>query len=192
MNRRRPLALLFTDIVNSTALASQMEPEDYADLLTALRDILQRLTESHDGQVIRVDGDGALCIFGLSGGAEHAGRQAATAALAFHAEVASMACARGLESLELHSGIHAGLVLLRSGDLVRGRFEVIGDATNLAARLCDAAGTDEILISEEALGRNADGFILGERRTISLKAGADAKTRRISAVPGRAPVHLRR
>ena len=178
---RRPLVLLFTDIANSTALASMMEPEDYADLLTALRTVLQVVMEKYDGQIIRLDGDGALCIFGLSRGAVHAGRQAAMAALSFHAEVASVARARGLDVLAMHSGIHAGLVLLRAGDLVRGRYEVIGDATNIAARLCDAADADDILVSGEALGSDAQHFVLGARTDVPLRAGGKQTERRIAA-----------
>ena len=181
MNRRRPLALLFTDIASSTALAATMEPEEYADILTAVRTALQSVMDRHEGQVIRVDGDGALCMFGYSGGAEHAGKMAALAALDFHAEVAAIARGRGLDALNLHSGIHAGMVLLRQGDLVRGRYEVIGDATNIAARLCDAAGADDILISRDALGPDAAHFALGLQRSITLHSGARGRDRRIAA-----------
>ncbi len=179
--RRRPLVLLFTDIANSTSLASMMEPEDYADLLTELRTALQNVLEHYAGQLIRVDGDGALCIFGMDGGAEHAGKLAALAALAFHVKVAEVARARELKALTMHSGIHAGTVLLRDGDLVRGRYEVIGDATNIAARLCDAAGSQEVLISVDALSSDAGHFALGPQRVVTLQGGEGGKGRRVTA-----------
>ena len=191
MNRRRPLVLLFTDIANSTALAALMEPEDYADLLTAIRSALQDLMEQYSGQIIRVDGDGALCMFGFSQNAEHAGKDAAMAALAFHAEVAAIARKRGLDALNMHSGIHAGMVLLRTGDLVRGRYEVIGDVTNIAARLCDAAGADDILISADALGPDASHFALAARRDVVLPSDASHKVRRIAAYPVLGPGNIR-
>ncbi len=52
----------------------------------------------------------------------------------------------------MHTGIHAGLVYAREADPAEGRYELVGDPVNTAARLCAAAGNDEILASESALG----------------------------------------
>ena len=47
----------------------------------------------------------------------------------------------------LHTGIHSGLVLLRSGDIELGRFELLGSVPNIASRLSDAAGAHETLVT---------------------------------------------
>src|SRR3546814_4094854 len=66
--------------------------------------------------------------------------------------------------VRLHSGIHSGVVLVSAGDLVRGRYEILGDATNIAAHLCDLAAPDEIVASETALGLDLGFFDASPRR----------------------------
>lgn len=169
VNQRHHLVLLFTDLTDSTRITADMEPEDYADLLTRLREITNRIIAHHGGEVVRIDGDGALCIFGYPLAHEDAGRRATEAALDLHAAMAELdgLYAPGLK-LRLHSGIHAGVVLLRSGDLVRGRYEMLGDATNVAARLCDASSPDGLLVSAESLGGDANFFVTGQPQVLSL------------------------
>lgn len=168
MNRRRPLALLFTDISRSTALSASLEPEDYADLLSDLRAAIGRIVEQQSGILVRIDGDGALCAFGYPEPLEAAGRHATLCALAVHEAAIAIARRRHLPDFALHSGIHAGLVLVREGDVVRGRIEVLGDATNIAARLCDAANSGEILVSSAALSGDAAMFEFADRRVMTL------------------------
>jgi class 3 adenylate cyclase/tetratricopeptide (TPR) repeat protein len=165
LNQRHQLVLLFTDLTDSTRIAAQLEPEHYAELLSHLRVHITTIIARHGGEVVRVDGDGALCIFGFPLAHEDAGRRATEAALDLHTAVAELA---GETRVSLHSGIHAGVVLLRSGDLVRGRYEMLGDATNIAARLCDAAGPGGILVSEETLGADRHLFRTGPQRRIAL------------------------
>ena len=152
--QRRLIVILFADLSESTAIAAGMEPEQYAELLEQLRAIVRHIIPAHGGDIVRIDGDGALCIFGHPQLFEDAGRRAAEAALDLHAAMQTLDGAfagPGLR-IRLHIGIHAGLVLLREGDLVRGKVEIIGDATNVAARLCDAARPGDTLVTPETLG----------------------------------------
>lgn len=152
--QRRLIVILFADLSDSTAIAAGMEPEQYAELLEQLRAIVRHIIPAHGGDIVRIDGDGALCIFGHPQMFEDAGRRAAEAALDLHAAMQTLdgAFAGPGQHIRLHIGIHAGLVLLREGDLVRGKVEIIGDATNVAARLCDAARPGDTLVSPETLG----------------------------------------
>lgn len=169
LNQRHHLVLLFTDLTDSTRIAASLEPEQYAELLQQLRALTATIIARHGGEIARIDGDGALCIFGYPLAHEDAGRRATEAALDLHAATAELATSMGGGSaISLHSGIHAGVVLLRSGDLVRGRYEMLGDATNVAARLCDQAGADGILVSESTLGSDRHFFTTGPVRQISL------------------------
>src|SRR3546814_16073170 len=84
-----------------------------------------------------LDGDGIVCIFGFPVPVEDGGRRAAEAALDLHraaAELDATVAGTGCR-VRLHSGIHSGVVLVSAGDLVRGRYEILGDATNIAAHL---------------------------------------------------------
>src|SRR3546814_2060992 len=104
-----------------------------------------------------LDGDGIVCIFGFPVPVEDGGRRAAEAALDLHqaaAELDATVAGTGCR-VRLHSGIHSGVVLVSPGDLVRGRYEILGDATNIAAHLCDLAAPDEIVASEAALDRKS-------------------------------------
>jgi class 3 adenylate cyclase/tetratricopeptide (TPR) repeat protein len=171
---RHHLAILFTDLSDSTGIATSMEPEHYAELLQPLRDLLSATIAEHGGEIVRIDGDGALCIFGYPHSHEDAGRRATEAAVDLHRAVAAMdrAGSPGGAPIRLHSGIHAGVVLLRQGDITRGRYEPLGDATNVAARLSDMAEPGEIIVSEAALGADRHFFRTGPRRYLRIAGHA--------------------
>lgn len=168
---RHYLTIVFSDLSGSTRIASAMEPESYAELLGHLRELFETIVPRHGGEIIRIDGDGVLCIFGRQASYEDAGRRAVEAAIDLHGGAAALdqAFAPPGVPVRLHTGIHSGIVLLRSGDLVRGRFEVLGDATNVAARLCDLTHADGIVVSEETLGADRNFFQTGLRRHIDFE-----------------------
>jgi class 3 adenylate cyclase len=57
---RRLVTLLFSDLTNSTGIASGLEPEQFADLLEQIRVIAHRIIPAHGGDIVRMDGDGML------------------------------------------------------------------------------------------------------------------------------------
>lgn len=170
LDQRRHLTIFFSDLSDSTRIAASMEPEDYAELLQQLRDLCEQIIPRHGGEIVRIDGDGVLCIFGYPVAHDDAGRRATEAALDLHnaASVLDQSFALPDSRIRLHTGIHSGIVLVRPGDIVRGRFEMLGDATNVAARLCDHAAADEVLVSEASLGADLAFFTVGPRRKVSV------------------------
>jgi class 3 adenylate cyclase len=170
--QRRHLTMLFSDLTESTRIAASMENEDYAELLAHLRHFYSEVIPRNGGTIVQIQGDGVLAIFGYPEAGEDDARQATEAALELHDRV------RGLRSdpayaslaLSLHTGIHAGLVLFAVGDSVRGRFELLGNATNLASRLSDAAEADEILVSVETLGPEIASFVTSAPRDLLVKS----------------------
>jgi class 3 adenylate cyclase/tetratricopeptide (TPR) repeat protein len=170
--RRRYLTIVFSDLSDSTRLGASMEAEHYAAMLGDLRRAFSTVLSRHGGTVVRIQGDGVLAIFGYPDTREDDVRRAAEAVLELHATVRQMRPRSGPyahRALTLHSGIHAGLVLLDAGDVVRGRFELLGNAPNIAARLSDEAGSDEILVSEETLGPECGYFEVSARQFITMK-----------------------
>ncbi|MCW5636244.1 MAG: adenylate/guanylate cyclase domain-containing protein, partial [Rubrivivax sp.] len=160
---RHRLSVLFCDLCDSTALSGSLEAEDYAALLSALRRIYDEAVTRHGGTVVRILGDGLLAVFGYPVPSEGDGRRAVLAALQMHEAVKHIAPlpgalgahgrpGEGPQGLRLHSGIHAGLVLVQGGDHVVGRLELMGMVPNIAARLSAEAGPDELLVSDETLG----------------------------------------
>lgn len=162
--------MLFADLSRSTELAGAMEAEHYAALLAALRGAYQDTMSQHGGMVVRVQGDGLLAMFGHPLTREDDGRRAVEAALDLHQRVRELRVPlpHG-EALSLHTGIHAGLVLIGAGDIERGRFELLGPVPNIASRLSDAAAPHEILVSEETLGPASRFFSTGAPRQLRVK-----------------------
>jgi class 3 adenylate cyclase len=177
-SQRRNLAILFSDLCDSTRISGSLEPEQFADLLEQLRRLYDVIVARHGGLIVRIDGDGVICAFGYPTALEDAGRRATEAALDLHAGVAALdqSFAGPDISIRLHSGVHSGVVLVREGDMVRGRIEILGDTTNVAARLCDHARADQIVVSEASLG--------GDRHFFMAEAGIGVPLKgRKTAIP---------
>lgn len=175
--RRRLLTLLFSDLSDSSALGRQLDPEDYAAVLSAVRAACEEVIPHYGGIVVRVQGDGLLAIFGHPQTGEDDARRATEAALDLHERVRALrfdALPPAASALDMHSGIHAGLVLLHAGDLTSGRFELVGDAPNMAAHLSDEARRGEILVSEGTLGAEAHLFRSLAPRRLALKGAGEA------------------
>ncbi len=176
LSRRCRLSVLFCDLCDSTALSGRVEAEEYGDVLASLRALYESVVAQHGGTVVRLQGDGMLAIFGFPQPREGDGRRAVEAALQLHGAAAELHAPGpdGREQqLRLHSGIHAGMVLVQGGDLITGRLELLGVIPNLAARVAGAAESDEILVTEETLGPDRFCFRTGELRVLHAKGHDD-------------------
>ena len=185
---RRRLTLLFTDLSGSSALARATEAEHYRSMLAVVRAIWRQAAAKHGGRVVFAQGDGALLVFGIPQPGEDDGRRAADAALDIHAQVAQLR-PLGLPPahlpLQMHSGIHAGALLLSDGDIERGLFDLTGDATNTTAHLSQLAGPGQILVSLPALGPHANFFALSSGPPDGLAIDDHAVRQQVRVVLGR-------
>jgi class 3 adenylate cyclase/tetratricopeptide (TPR) repeat protein len=158
---RQHLTLLFSDLSGSTRLCRALEPEEYAAIMDRIREVWRLAAERHGGHVVRMQGDGAVIMFGFPQLTEDEGRRAVEAALDIHQQV-SQITAEGIPPellpLAMHSGVHAGTVLVTPGDMERGRFDLTGDVPNTAAHLADLASRGEIAVSSKVLGPYANCF----------------------------------
>lgn len=169
--QRKHLTILFTDIASSSYLARHMEPEQYLALLNDIRRQLTDRVNAHGGSIIRIDGDGLLCVFGYPDVKETAVYEAVSTALEMHECIDNMRMDHPLTdgNLKLKTAIHSGVVLTLPGDMEVGRLEIIGEPTNFTAHLCDYAAPGEILVTEDALGRFSDHFEINKSRVVKLK-----------------------
>lgn len=189
---RHHLTVLFADLCDSTRLAEAIDAEVLAGVLNAWRDAAHRAVARHGGMVARVQGDGALAVFGYPQAGEQDVRRAADAALDLRAELESIAVPGmpgGAHALQLRAGIHSGLVYIEPGDIERGRFNLVGPTPHTAARLCAVAHEGEICASERALGPAMAFFDVGEAELHSLKGVAEPV--RVRRIRGRATVQRR-
>ena len=169
--RRCRLTLLFCDLCGSTSLSRAMEAEDYAQLLSLLRAEYQSAVTRQGGTLVRVQGDGMLAVFGYPQPREGDGRRAVETAVELHrsvAEIAGYGPSGRAGELRLHSGIHAGIVLVKRGDLMLGTLELLGMAPNIASHLSSAAARGEILVTEETLGPDRFFFDTGPQRLVPV------------------------
>ena len=130
---RRDVAVLFVDVVGSTALAVGHDPEEVVRRLNAFFGVVVEVVTRHHGWVNKFEGDAALCVFG----APEDRPDAAACALA-----AARAMAHDLEPLPLQAAVGVGAGPVVAGHVgTEDRFEytVIGDAVNVTARLCELA-----------------------------------------------------
>jgi class 3 adenylate cyclase/tetratricopeptide (TPR) repeat protein len=165
-DRRSQITIVFTDVSNSTTISSTMEPEEYGRLIDRVREIVSDVFLDHGATIVRIDGDGFIFIFGHPVIQEHATQRAVKASLEAHRQVTELGRQHGLG---LHTGIHTGVVLARTGDLSRGQYEILGEPTNLTARLCENAKAEEIIVSTEALGADRHLFDASDPVAIKLK-----------------------
>lgn len=159
-DRRGHFTLLFCDLCDYTRLSELADPEDTHGLRRSIERLARQVIPKHRGSINQFVGDGILAVFGFPEPDEDGARRAVEAALELHALAPTIAWSSPLPAgfeLFLHSGIHSGLVFVNEGDSLHGRYELTGDAVNTAARLCSAAGKNEILVSEASL-RGAESF----------------------------------
>jgi class 3 adenylate cyclase/tetratricopeptide (TPR) repeat protein len=162
---RRPVAIMFCDLVGYTRLSSKLDPEEVRALLEQFFDVIDAIVERYGGTIDKHIGDAAMALFGAPRAHGDDALRAVRAALEIQALIPM--------KLRVASGPHAVHIALAMGDVVASRvgserrreYTVIGEAANLAARLLDRAGANEILASEEiwqATARFADYASLGE------------------------------
>jgi len=141
---RRQVTVVFTDLVGSTALASQMDPEDLDKLLRRYRDVCTAAIAKFNGHVAQYLGDGVLAYFGYPKAQEHAAELAIRSALDIVYEVGRLQRPDGLP-LESRVGVATGLVVGETGSAEREQ-TVVGDTPNLAARLQALAAPGCVLV----------------------------------------------
>jgi class 3 adenylate cyclase len=119
-------AILFTDIVASTERVTALGDQAWRDLIES-HDVLARtVVEQQQGRLMRMTGDGVLATFDGPG-------RAIRCAFALGEALRPL-------GLEIRAGLHTGEVEFRSDDLA-------GIAVHIAARVVDAAGPGEVLVS---------------------------------------------
>jgi len=185
---RRFLTVLFADLCDSSRLAVNVDAEVFAEVLRNLRELAREVVSRHGGHIARIQGDGVLAVFGYPDPTENEARRAAEAAIDLREAVESLRVEGVPHSsalFGLHAGIHAGLVFLIDGDIERGRFDLVGDIPNTAARMCSLAQDGEICVSESTLGPAAQ-FFIGEVHEVPIKGHDEPML--VRKITGRAPV----
>jgi class 3 adenylate cyclase/predicted ATPase len=175
---RRQLTVMFCDLVGSTALAAQLDPEDMGDLIRAFQRAVAAAVARFDGHIARLMGDAILVYFGYPRAHEDDAERSARAGIGIMKAVGELRRERGV-ALQVRVGIATGLVVV--GEIMgvgeareRG---VVGETPNLAARLQALAEPGSIVVSESTrrlLGRAFELKALGPQELKGFKAPVPA------------------
>ena len=163
---RRPITVMFCDLVGSTELAAALDVEDWRNLLNSYLDEASKAVTGLDGHVLKMLGDGMMAVFGYPRVQENDAERAVRAALAIQralAELSARNAARGAPELKARIGIESGPVV------VEATGEVYGEAPNIAARVQAAAEPGSVLVTSTVLRQVAGLFIVEDKGAHELK-----------------------
>ena len=146
-DERRQLTVVFIDLVGSTVLGGELDPEDLIRLLSQYREACVAAIGKYEGHVAQYLGDGILVYFGFPQAQEDAADRAVRAGLEIVEKVGQLRQPDG-RALQARVGIATGLVVTRgaSGVGTAGEETVVGDTPNLAARLQSLADPGCVLV----------------------------------------------
>jgi class 3 adenylate cyclase/tetratricopeptide (TPR) repeat protein len=167
---RRPITVLFCDIVGSVSLTNALDPEDMMHVLEVFRTSCDDIIARHNGYVAKYMGDGVLAYFGYPSADEEGASHAVRAALALQGAMASLPLPDGI-TCQARIGVATGLVVIT--DLVsRGEMRevgVVGETPNLAARLQGAAPAGGVIVAEATQRITAGLFTYRSLGPLTLK-----------------------
>jgi class 3 adenylate cyclase len=130
----RDVAILFVDLVGSTALAASRPPEQVAEILNGFFGIVVAAVHQRNGLINKFQGDAVLAVFGAPLGIEDPTSAALATARALGTQL------KKLPIVDFGIGVAAGAVFAGNiGAENRYEYTVVGDAVNEAARLADLA-----------------------------------------------------
>jgi class 3 adenylate cyclase/tetratricopeptide (TPR) repeat protein len=164
---RRHLTVLFCDLVGSTALAAQLDPEEWRAIVADYHRTVTDAIERFGGHVAQYLGDGVMAYYGYPEAHDNDAELAANAGLAILDAIAKFNERATLRKLSARVGIDSGAVVVGAG--AGKEADVFGDAPNIAARVQAAAEADSVMITD-ATHRLVSGlFIVEGRGTLPLK-----------------------
>ena len=163
---RRPITVMFCDLVGSTSMAAKLDAEDWRTLVNTYLDEASLAVTGLGGHVLKKLGDGLMALFGYPHAQENDAERAVRAALAIQralVEINARNASKGAPELSARIGLDSGQVV------VDATGEVFGDAPNIAARVQGAAEPGSILITAAVQRQTAGLFVAEDRGQHELK-----------------------
>jgi class 3 adenylate cyclase/predicted ATPase len=146
---RRQLTVMFCDLVGSTPLSAQLDPEELSNVIGAFQTACTSAIKSFGGSIAKYMGDGALVYFGYPEAHEDDAERAVRAGLALIDAIAAVQLSVPVRP-QVRIGIATGLVVV--GELIgEGAAQervAVGDTLNLAARIQSVVAPDTVGIGE--------------------------------------------
>src|SRR5262252_71678 len=149
---RRQLTVMFCDLVDSTRLSSQLDPEEYRDVVRAYQRVCTEVVQRFDGHIAQLLGDGLLVYFGYPYAHEDDAHRAVRTGLGILAAMGDLNTRlqqeKGIQ-LAIRVGIHTGLVVVGAmGGGGRQEQLALGEVPNVCSRIQGLAEPNTIVVSE--------------------------------------------
>lgn len=161
-SERKNVTALFSDLSQYTRLIEKLDPEEVKEIIHQIFSNITGIIAKYEGFVERVFGDEVLAYFGVPRSCEDHPLRAILAAREIHDLVKCMSLEfeeKTGQTLRMHTGINTGLVVTGNTDVTRGHDGFSGQMINMASRLADMAGPDEILIGPATFHKTESHFI---------------------------------
>src|SRR5499426_3092436 len=190
---RRQLTVLFCDLVGSTQLSGQLDPEDLRTIVRAYQEAAAEVIQHYAGHIAQYLGDGLLIYFGYPTAHEDDARRAGHTGLGIVEAIATLntrLTAQYGVHLAVRLGIHTGPVVVGvMGGGGRHEHLALGETPNVAARLQALAPTNAVVISAVTARLVQGTFALEEMGTHTLHGVAESmavsRVRGLLATPSR-------
>jgi len=152
---RRQLTVMFCDLVGSTALSEQLDPEELREVVSAYHETCAGAISRYGGHTAQHLGDGLLVYFGYPAAHEDDAQRAVRTGLEILAALSSLNArlpstikARLPHPVQLRIGVHTGLVVIGEiGSSEKREILALGETPNIAARVQGVAEPDTVAIS---------------------------------------------
>jgi class 3 adenylate cyclase len=148
---RRQLTVMFCDLVDSTRLSSQLDPENYREVVRAYQKVCAEVIQRYDGHIAQYLGDGLLVYFGYPQAHEDDAQRTIRTGLGIIEAIGSLNTRLEQDNgitLAVRLGIHTGLVVVGAmGGEGRQEQLALGEVPNIAARIQGLAEPNTIIIS---------------------------------------------
>jgi predicted ATPase/class 3 adenylate cyclase len=174
---RRHLTVMFCDLVDSTQLSRQLDPEDYRAVVRAYQEAAAAVIQRFDGYIAQYLGDGLLVYFGYPQAHEDEAQRAVQASLELVEAMTPLNTRLELQyriRVAVRVGLHTGLVVI--GEMGGGNRQeqlAMGDTPNIAARLQGLAAPNTVVLSAVTARLMHEAFALEERGLHHFKGMAE-------------------
>ena len=178
-SQRKVVTVFFADLRGFTSFSDSVEPEEVMSTLAEYHNAMGSRIAEYDGTLERFAGDGFMVFFNDPVEQDDHTLRAAKMALAMLADVDDLRQAWTRKGYDMHigMGIHTGYATCGFiGYEGRRDYGVIGNVTNLAARLSDAASPGEILITPRVRGELRNGYQVEAVGDLELKGFTHAQS----------------
>ena len=165
------ITVLFADVVGSTRMGSNLDPEDILSIMDGALQQFKRVIEMHGGKCLRFMGDGLMAAFGVPIAREDDARRAVQSGLdllqAGRLYAGQVQAHWDVGNFQVRVGINTGQVIVGGG--VEAENTVMGTAINIAARMESAALPDSVLISQDTYRHVRNLFVVHVQPPLLVK-----------------------